>query len=275
MKKMVVFLLLAFVLLSACQPSPAEPEQAAPDEGAVQTAIAQTAAAQPTETSPPPTETAEPEPTEVPPTEAPVNTPLPEGILFRDDFNGAILPDWTIESEIPERWSISDEGEVVIIATIGGVPYTWDDANNHQDNLFLIPAPGGEYMITTHIRTDVFMNFHQAAIIIYEDPDNWMLLNRGYCDLCVPGGDGIFMDYKIEGAGGGYKIPFKADDVYLRIVHTEGRYESYYAEKEGEWTRLGRVGGYIEPEKLGFGASNRAEGDDMTAYFDYFEVARP
>lgn len=162
-----------------------------------------------------------------------------------------------------------------MITTDIGIPYVWDNVNDQQGNLFLVPAPDGEFQITTHIKADTFRNFQQAAIYIYEDPDNFILMNRGYCDLCFPGGDGIYLDYKIQGAQGSYKVPVNSDDVYLRLVYKQDRYESYYALEEDQWTRLGMVGGYVKPEKVGFGASNRGIGDDMIASFDFFEVARP
>ena len=163
----------------------------------------------------------------------------------------------------------------MIIATDMSMPYVWEDVDKTQDNLFLLPAPDNEFQVTTHIRTNPFKNFQQAAIIIYQDPDNFILLNRGFCDVCETRGDGVYMDYKIDGPQGGYKVVFKADDVYLRLVYTDGRYESYYAENEGDWKRLGMVGGYVEPVKMGFGASNAGAGEDLTAHFDYFEVSRP
>ena len=89
-------------------------------------------------------------------------------------------------------------------------------------------------------------------------------------------GDGIYLDYKIQGAQGSYMVPISSDDVYLRLVFKGGRYESYYATEADQWTSLGKVGGYVEPVKVGFGASNRAVGgDDLVAFFDFFEIARP
>lgn len=115
-------------------------------------------------------------PTETP---KPTNTPLPAGVLFRDDFNGELQPGWEWENENPDKWTFTDDGWLQIVGEFNSLI-----SQNQQSNLLWYPLPEGDFVITVHLKTKPFENFHQAAIFIYEDPENYITLNRGYCDLC-------------------------------------------------------------------------------------------
>jgi hypothetical protein len=175
-KKQFVILVVSSLFFLACQ--------------AVATAVP---TAMPTATSVPPTNTSVPTNTALPTeTPKPTNTPLPTGILFRDDFNGELQSGWKWERENPDKWTITDDGWLQIIGEPNALLQ-----ENEQNNLLWYPLPSGDFVITVHLKTKPFENFHQAAIFIYEDPENYVTINRGYCDLCPTGGNGVYMDYKI------------------------------------------------------------------------------
>lgn len=224
----------------------------------------------PTETAVP-TDTPEPtntlEPTETP---KPTLTPLPEGVLFRDDFEGELQPEWEWENENPDRWTITDDGWLQIVGEHDSLL-----SENTQSNLLWYPLPDGDFVITVHLKTNPFANFHQASIFIYEDAENHITINRGYCDICQTGGGGFYMDYKIGGNWGNYQIATDAEDVFLRLESKDNIISGYYATEPDQWERLGRFGNYFNFQRVGIGVSNVGASEDVVGLFDYFEVSRP
>lgn len=218
----------------------------------------------PTKT-PVPTNT--PLPTETP---KPTNTPLPEGVLFRDDFEGELQPGWEWENENLNRWEITDDGWLQIIGEHDSLL-----GEHRQNNLLWYPLPVGDFVITVHLKTLPFENFQQATIYIYEDPENFIALNRGYCDLCQTGGGGFFMEYKISGDANAYQIATKAEDVYLRLESKDNIISGYYATEPDQWQRIGRFGNYFQFQKVGIGVTNVRAANDVVGQFDYFEISLP
>ncbi|HLO17379.1 MAG TPA: hypothetical protein VK206_21275 [Anaerolineales bacterium] len=252
---LVVFVMFSWIL-SACQ-------SAAP--------AAPTATPAPTATSLPQTNTPVPTNTSMP-TEMPkaTTTPLPEGILFRDDFQGELQPGWEWENENPDKWTLTDDGWLQIVGERNALLQ-----EKQQNNLLWYPLPAGDFVITVHLKTKPFENFQQAAIFIYEDAENYITINRGYCDLCLAGGNGFFMDYKISGQIGSYKNATDAEDVYLRLESKDNTISGYYATAPDQWERLGRFGNFFQFQKVGIGVSNVRAADDVVGLFDYFEISQP
>ena len=231
----------------------------------------------PTEPPPPPTEP--PAPTEPPPptktpqptaTPIPANTPLPEGVLFRDDFNGSLQPGWEWMNEKPERWSFTNAGWLRIE---GEGPSLIGDGE--QSNMLWYPLPEGDFVITAHLKTNPSENFHQATLYIYEDNENYVAINRGYCDICEAGGDGFFMEYQIDGAWGAYQQRTDADDVYLRLESKDKVLSGHYATELGDWKRLGRFGNFFQFKRVGIGVTNVSAEKDLVGAFDWFEISVP
>lgn len=256
MKGLLVVLVVGSSILSACQPGVATARPATPA---------------PTSTSVPPTNT--PAPTQTPaPTETPkpTVTPLPEGILFRDDFEGELQPGWEWENENPAKWTFTDDGWLQIIGENNNLL-----RENQQNNLLWYPLPEGDFVVSVHLQTKPFENFHQAAIYIYQDPENYVTINRGYCDLCPTGGNGFYMDYEISGQMGSYNTATDAEDVFLRLESKDSILSGYYATAPDQWERLGRFGNFFQFQKVGIGVSNVRAANDVVGQFDYFEISLP
>lgn len=249
-------LVLVSLALAACQPA-AAPPTTAPVE----------ATPLPPADTPVPTATPLPPPTETP---KPTSTPLPEGVLFRDDFNGELQPGWTWENENPDKWTFTDDGWLQIIGEYDALL-----GEETQTNLLWYPLPQGNFVITAHLQTKPFEDFQQAAIFIYEDPENYITINRGYCSPCAPKGNGFYMDYKISGEWGNYNIATSAEDVYLRLENKDNVLSGFYATAPDQWERLGRFGNYFQFEKVGIGVSNAHAEGDVIGLFDYFEISLP
>lgn len=285
MKKIFVFIIMLFSII-ACTATPAEqqivePVQSEQEDLAVimQTSEPEIVQEEPTETFVP---TSTPEPTAtLEPTFTPTTTPLPEGVLFRDDFEGYLQPGWEWINENPEKWSLVEFGDAQWLQIIG------DNAGGFSDdrtNILMRPLPEGDFVITAHVVADPRVNHHQANIFIFEDPQNYIVMNFGFCDHCgleSGSGHGYFMETIIENNpfGDVYAIPRSAEDtdVYLRLVNQDGSITGYFATEFGDWQRIGAFGNYFEFVSVGLGSTNSVpeeyEIENIEALFDYFEIS--
>jgi len=275
--KKIAILAVVLSLMAGCSQATDVPPTQSPAQEPVQ---------QPTDTKVPATNTVEPTATEVPPTNTPEPTatpsatPLPEGMLFRDDFEGVLQPGWEWINENPEKWSFVEFGDSIWLQIVGDKPGNFDD----QTNTLMRALPDGDFVITTHVVADPRQNHHQANVFIFEDAENYIRMNFGYCDHCgLPEGYGYFMETIIENNpfGDFYAVQRSAEDtdVYLRLVSQGGSITGYYATEADEWQRLGAVGNFFEFVSVGLGATNSVpegwEVEDIEALFDYFEILVP
>lgn len=235
---------------------------------------------QPTQVTPvsKPTETLIPIPTDtLVPTATFAPTALPEGMLFRDDFTGSLISGWVLENENPDRWKVTDDGWLQIMgednSALNGRP---------QSNMLFRELPSGNFMVSVHLTTAPDSNFQQTAIFLFEDVNNYVAINRGFCEPCFPGnGNGIFMDYKIGGKDywlGENKIQADQTDVYLRLVSQDKVIYGYYAFSPGDWQLLTRLGDFFEFKRVGLGVTNSDSNgidSDLIGSFDYFEISTP
>lgn len=232
---------------------------------------------QPSPTSVMPTATLVPTATFTPePTPTVVPTATPENQIFRDDFSGELQPGWTWVNENPDRWKITDDGWLQILAEDG---YLVDGT---QSNLLFRDLPEGNFAVTVHLIAAPDSNFQQAAIFLYEDVHSYVAINRGYCEPCFPGkGNGIFVDYKVNDQfrwSSGLRTQIDSIDVYLRLVSKDKIIYAYYALLPDEWQLLTRLGEFFEFTKVGLGASNIDNGgvdSNLVGSYDYFEITQP
>ena len=257
MNKTLFASLLTLLLLAACAAPQAAPLPAATEPPATQAPAA----------TEPPTATEPPVPTPVPP------TATPENQIFRDDFSGSLQPGWTWEFEIPELWTITDDGWLQIQAGDGSL-----FVNESQSNLLWRGLPEGDFTIVTHVQANPTENFQQASIFLYEDKDNYLTINRGYCQPCGPRGNAIYMDYMIDGQIKGYNQPLQDTDVYLKLESVGQTISGYYAVQPGQWQRVGRFGNYFTFTQVGLGVSNAdpqgTGATDLVGLYDYFEITK-
>jgi len=260
-------LVISFILGGCDQANPEQPEPTQkPTQIPTDTSVPPTDTLEPTATEIPASDTPEPTDTTVPPT----FTPLPEGVLFRDDFEGSIQPGWEWENENPDKWMINEDGWLVIEGEQESLL-----GDEIQNNLLWYSLPEGDFVITVHLGANPSENFHQATIYIYEDPENYIALNRGYCDICDTGGNGFYMEYKIGGVFGGYSKATDAEDVYLKLESKDDILSGFYATEMDQWERLGRFGNYFQFQKVGIGVSNVGAESNVTGRFDFFEISVP
>ena len=260
MKPIVLWQILLGLALAAC---------GAP--GAEQPSATSEPVAEPSDT-PAPLPTAAPTFTPLPPTEVPTATPV--GQIFRDDFGGPLGPGWEWQNEDAQRWEITDDGWLQIA---GGDTALL--AEGTQSNVLWRQLPEGDFQITVRVRTDPAANFQQTTIYIYENAQNYIALNRGYCAPCTPGGNAIYMEYKIGGGFGAYHYATTATDLYLRLASVGTELSGWYSLNGTDWNRVGRFGNFYKFSRVGLGVTNvDRQGSinaDLIGQFDFFEIMRP
>jgi hypothetical protein len=262
--KLTLLLLLVAALITACAGPQATPIP-------IPSVAPPTSTPMPTVTPTPlPTETNTPEPTATA-TTLPSETPTSQ--LFRDDFTSGLQPGWEWRDENPSRWKITSDGWLQILGEDAALY-----GQSHQSNLLCRKAPDGDFQITVHLFADPMDNFQQAALFIFQDFDNFIVINRGFCTPCNTGGNGIYMDYKIAGSVGTYMISFKATDVYLRFLSQGHSITGFYASNPAEFERLGHVGNFLEGSNICLGVSNADPAginSDLVGRYDYIEITKP
>ncbi|MGB8252359.1 MAG: nucleoside hydrolase, partial [Anaerolineaceae bacterium] len=206
-------------------------------------------------------------------TSEPTPARTPVGQIFRDDFTGSLQSGWTWLDENPPHWTILSDGWLQII---GEDDSLISDAT--QSNLLCRTAPEGDFQITVHLTANPTADFQQAALFLYQDGNNYVSMNRGYCGLCGIGG-GMFMDNKFSGSLGSFKVKTQEKDVYLRLVSQDQTVVGYYSFDNEDWQRFGRVGNYLEYSDICLGVSNvdsaGKENSNITGKFDYIEISQP
>jgi beta-xylosidase len=204
----------------------------------------------------------------VQPTGTPAAKPQSADILFRDDFTDELQAGWKWENENKDKWSLTDDGMLQIIGENDSLI-----GQGRQNNLLWHDLPEGDFNIATHIVADPKENFQQAAIYLYEDPKNFVTINRGFCGPC--GGSGFYMDYKVNGDQGTYRVSSTKSDIYLRLESKNKIISGYYSTEPDKWIRLGRVGNFFKFKKVGLGVSNAgAAGFDLIGQYDWFEISK-
>jgi hypothetical protein len=96
---------------------------------------------------------------------------LSEGVLFHDDFNGALSSEWTINNDAAGYYSLSPSG-LSLRCNDGDL---YESANDYQ-NLFLINNPAsGDFTMTLKTQWIVPPTTNwwaQITLVAYDDDDN-------------------------------------------------------------------------------------------------------
>lgn len=90
-----------------------------------------------------------------------------------------------------------------MITADGQLRITASDASllgieNGLNNLLLRDVPEDDFDILTRVVGAPSVNFQQAAIFTYEDENNFVSVNRGFCEPCV--GGAVYMASEVDTA---------------------------------------------------------------------------
>ena len=198
----------------------------------------------------------------LPSNEAPPINPPAEAIstpklnTWTDDFNEALAPGWSWVDEDSTHWSLSAAPGALRIITQGQSLYNADKPKN----LLLRDALAGDFEIMTKVTFDPQRDFQQAAILIYQDEDNFVLLNRGFCGVEGCPGGGVFMENEMNGEtlfdNPGPRAAVSLQMTWLRLQKAGTTYTGFYSADGQRWTELGRVENPLQPTKVGLTANN-------------------
>ncbi len=194
--------------------------------------------------------------------------------VFREDFTDRLEEGWAWTNEDRSAWSLTSDGQLMILAGDAMLLST----ENGQRNVLLRDAPAGDFEITARVSAQPSVDFQQAAILIYQDDDNFIAINRGFCSTCV--GSGIYVDNEIEGGflhegREIYWIPMDAGEVYLRLRRQGDTYTPSYRLPGEAWIELPPLERVLQPVKVGLGATNADVSGlvgDLVASFDFFTL---
>jgi hypothetical protein len=195
------------------------------------------------------------------------------GSMWIDTFEASSLDqEWWWVRESSSYWNLDTGNGTLDIKTQQGTLYgNADDARN----ILLRDAPGGDFILETHVHYLPSYNYQNAGIIVYENDGNYLLLGRAHCDHC--GGNMIFFDYEengqVHGTGEGFSTS-ELSEAYLKIVKQGSTYSGYYSSDGEDWRLVHRHTGVgVNPTGVGVATLGSTEGAMVrTAEFDYVAV---
>ena len=197
----------------------------------------------------------------------------PTSQMFRDDFTDSLQMGWEWRNEDPSRWEITPEGWLQIVGEDASLL-----ADGAQSNLLCRDAPDDDFQVTVHLYADPREDFQQATLYLYQDGDNYVAINRGYCSLCETGGGGMFMEYKVAGSWEAFNVKTQEPDVFLRLVSQGQTVTGYYAFELGEWNLMGEAENSLADTLICVGVSNVDQAGinaDLVGEFEYIEILKP
>jgi regulation of enolase protein 1 (concanavalin A-like superfamily) len=187
-------------------------------------------------------------------------------MVWDDTFSLAQLnPRWSWINEQPGGWSLTAKpGFLRIIAK--PVPQR-----------LVQPAPKGNFEIATMVNFTPNQNFQLGGLLVSLDNDNFLSLERAYCDLAPPTceGNAIYFDFVEDGAfsGANFATVFaETGRIWLRIERMGNAYHGYASSNGTDWQLIGVHHASFSPEYVGLIAGND-QGSlpaDIPADFDYF-----
>jgi beta-xylosidase len=186
-----------------------------------------------------------------------------------DNFDNVTLNSrWSWVREDHTHWDLTSQPGNLTITTQGD--WIWGtDNSNPQHNLFITPAPNGDFKITTKVNFNPITNFQNAGLLIYKDDDNYLKLQRIYAAANV-------VELIKETAGSPSvvaSIPVTSTTVDLRVEKKGTSYYATYSLDGSYWIPVGVTTSDITNFKVGLDASNEVPSvPEIPANFDFFEL---
>jgi beta-xylosidase len=183
-----------------------------------------------------------------------------------DHFDDDTLdPRWIWIREVPAKWSLSTRPGFMHIQSEGGLH---EDITNDQKNILVTDAPVGDFRITTRVSVSPTINYHGAAIYIYQDDDNYLEVARVYFN----DGGYVRMKKEVSGTTNGMYLDVSDTDLYLRILKFDQDYYGFYSLDGIEWEFIGQFNLPFTNLKIGISPHDSVNGDSIDAYYDFFQL---
>jgi len=185
---------------------------------------------------------------------------------WTDDFNTSTLhPLWSWVREDATHWSLTARPGFLRITTQDDS--LWESFNT-QHNLLMTTAPSTHFRITIKVTITPTQNFQKAAILVYQDDDNYLELQRVYAD-----GNKVEFIHEDSGTATFVEVGESATTVYLRIEKEDSTYTGYYSSDGSNWAQIGQYTTTLVCSKVGIGATHELPGvSEIPADFDFFQL---
>lgn len=198
---------------------------------------------------------------------------------------------WMWLGEDPASWSVEQAGtNSYLRLAMARDSRMACDANTKQ-NLLLLRKPipdGTDFTAETMVIFDPQQDFQGACLIAYQDDDNFVSVDRGYCDPawgCI--GDAVYFDQEANGCcfcTPGYRTAVPLFDaagtdgvevpVWLRITREGSAYSAYFSLNGRDWNLIGtHANPNLTNVRIGITTSNSGTGNlGPIADFDYLSL---
>ncbi len=183
-----------------------------------------------------------------------------------DNFaNTSLDSHWSWVRENPTHWSLTANPGFLRITTEEGS--LWAEMIS-QRNLLLMIAPQGDFTVTTNVAFTPTQFIHKAGLIVYQDDDNYIQLNRQFVDANI-----VEMIMETNASPTYTAVSEVATLIYLRIQKQGSVYTGYYSLTGTNWTQVGQYTANLDNPKVGIQASNELPGmPEIPADFDFFQL---
>ncbi len=190
-----------------------------------------------------------------------------------DEFNSTTLgSQWSFVNPDPANWSLSAVPGDLQLNTAGGSVWT---TVNTAKNIVLQAVPSGSFDIITHLDFNPTKNYQTAGILLWQDMDNFVWLNRGYCGPCTPWQSMIGLSVeKAASASSPATALYTVSSMYLKLSVSAGLATGYYSVDGKIWILLGTVTAPTSFAYIGALAQDETGGTVIPAKYDFFHVSK-
>jgi PKD repeat protein len=198
------------------------------------------------------------------------------GSGYRDDFDGTALgAGWSV---IRGDATLTVGGGKLSIPTQAGDLY---QGTNTAKNIVLRTAPTGAFTMTAKINHKGLVQYQQAGIIVYNDDNNYVKLDRTATNTATATNTEFFefieeINATARNASTDHTsnlVSTFPQDFYVRIVSNGTTLTGQYSTDGTTWTQAGRVStGIPANAKVGVYALSNAAATTVTPTFDWFTL---
>jgi cytochrome c len=189
---------------------------------------------------------------------------------YNDEFTSTTLSSkWTwVDSSGDCSYSLTENPGYVRIILSSGEHDLYPDSNHNAPRI--IQSANGDFVIETKVLFNPQYNAQGAGILIWEDSNNYLRLNR------LEDFRGQLVD--LSGENGGSWSYFAENQytytiTYLRVARTKNTFTASYSSDGVNWIFLSSISfPLIDPVRIGLFAINQWQNNPVYADFDYFRV---
>jgi beta-xylosidase len=157
--------------------------------------------------------------------------------FFYDEFDeDSLAAEWFWVREDPDNWSLTERPGFLRIHTQWGTIYE----DQIGSNLLLRTTPTSSYRLSTRVEFDATQDYQEAALFLYRDDDNYIVVNRLYHTTF--GGHVYGFGREENGIGTeGFWAVASGQIAELQLTVSDTHVTGSYKDETGQWVELGRI----------------------------------